>query len=83
MRPEARREYVKAQDYDQLRFRTSGEFNRLIIQMEDNTTVGVADIVPPVDPADTLGQIVEHFVEGKWGWVEAPYHHGRVDNYIR
>jgi hypothetical protein len=27
-------------------------------------------IVPPVDSADTLGQIVEHFVEGKWGWVE-------------
>ena len=28
-------------------------------------------VVSPVDSADTLGRIVERFVEGKWGWVEA------------
>jgi lysophospholipase L1-like esterase len=166
-RDEARREYLKARDFDQLRFRTSGDFNRLIAGMEDSTIVGVADMervfmahspdslignelmlehvhpnsrgyflmareyaavmhrrgllaspeewarndtipettlwkerqvtevderiaarrtailtagwpfvsqqgaVPPLDSADTLGRIVEHFVEGKWGWVEA------------
>ena len=166
-RMEARREYIRARDFDQLRFRTSGDFNRLITEMEDSTTAGVADmerlfmvhspdsltgnelvldhvhpnsrgyflmggeyaavmrhrgilaspeewarndtipdsilwkerpvtevderiaarrtailtagwpfvshegVVPPVESADTLGQIVERFVEGKWGWVEA------------
>lgn len=41
---EARSEYFKARDYDQLRFRTSSDFNNLIRQMEDNTTVGVVDM---------------------------------------
>ncbi len=43
-RIEARREYTKARDFDQLRFRTSGDFNHLIAEMEDSTTVGVADM---------------------------------------
>jgi hypothetical protein len=43
-RDEARREYVKARDFDQLRFRTSGDFNRMITGMEDSTMVGVADM---------------------------------------
>jgi lysophospholipase L1-like esterase len=165
-RTEALWEYVKARDFDQLRFRASGDFNRLITQMEDSTTVGVADmerlfmahspdslignelvlehvhpnstgyflmageyaavmrrrsllaspdewarndtipdstfwgerpvteideriaarrteiltagwpfvsqqgIVPQPASTDTLGRIAEHFVEGRWGWVE-------------
>jgi hypothetical protein len=43
-RIEARLEYARARDYDQLRFRTSGDFNRMIMEMEDGTTVGVADM---------------------------------------
>ncbi len=43
-RIEARREYARARDFDQLRFRTSGDFNHLITEMEDSTTVGVADM---------------------------------------
>lgn len=41
---EARTEYVKARDEDQLRFRTSTDFNRVIEEMEDTTTVGVIDM---------------------------------------
>jgi len=43
-RLEARREYARARDFDQLRFRTSGDFNQLIMEMEDTTTVEVADM---------------------------------------
>ena len=43
-RSEARVEYVKARDYDQLRFRASSDFNRRIASMEDTTTTGVVDM---------------------------------------
>jgi Flp pilus assembly protein TadD len=41
---EARMEYMEARDDDQLRFRTSTDFNRVIGQMKDTTTVGVVDM---------------------------------------
>jgi lysophospholipase L1-like esterase len=41
---EARIDYIKARDDDQLRFRTSTDFNRVIAEMKDTTTVGVVDM---------------------------------------
>ena len=43
-RHSARREYVLARDYDQLRFRTSSDFNDAIRRMEDDTDVFVLDM---------------------------------------
>lgn len=41
---EARMEYEKARDYDQLRFRTSTDFNNAIRQIENGTTVFFVDM---------------------------------------
>ena len=43
-RDEARVEYVKARDDDQLRFRASSDCNRIIMNMQDSATVGVVDM---------------------------------------
>jgi len=41
---DARIEYVKARDYDQLRFRTSSDFNTVLHQMENGVTVVFVDL---------------------------------------
>lgn len=40
----ARLEYIKARDYDHLRFRMSGDFNDMLRQLDDGRAVRVADI---------------------------------------
>jgi len=43
-RGDARQEYVRARDYDQLRFRTSSDFNEAILRMDDGAATGVVDM---------------------------------------
>lgn len=64
-RVEARREYIAARDDDELRFRTSSDFNRLIGDMDDGRSVGVVDmerLFMSVSPDSLIGNelILEH-----------------------
>ncbi|MCX6171103.1 MAG: tetratricopeptide repeat protein [Ignavibacteriales bacterium] len=70
---EAYTEYLKARDYDQLRFRTSSDFNNLIEQHEDNTTTGVVDmeqIFRSQSPDSLIGNniILEHVHPNSYGY---------------
>jgi Tfp pilus assembly protein PilF len=69
---EARMEYMKARDDDQLRFRTSTDFNRVIAQMKDTTTIGVVDMeqVFMANSADSLignSLILDHLHPNSFG----------------
>ena len=70
---EARIEYMKARDYDQLRFRTSSDFNNLIKQVEDRTTAGVVDmerLFMAQSPDSLIGNniILEHVHPNSYGY---------------
>jgi len=43
-REDARQEYIRARDDDQLRFRTSSDFNEVILRMDNSATAGVVDM---------------------------------------
>ena len=62
---EAEREYIRARDLDQLRFRTSSDFNRAIMQMTDDSRVVSVDmeqVFRSASPASLIGNalILEH-----------------------
>ncbi len=64
-KPEALAHYVKARDYDMLRFRTSSDFNALLRQMDDGRLVTFVDIERKfkANSPDSLignGLILEH-----------------------
>ena len=64
-RDRARTEYVIARDYDELRFRTSSDFNRRIVNMDDGKSVGVVDmesLFMAASPDSLIGNelILEH-----------------------
>jgi tetratricopeptide (TPR) repeat protein len=69
---EAEQAYVLARDYDQLRFRTSSDFNRIILSMADDTTTSVVDVEQAFrahSPDSLIGSslIFEHLHPRSWG----------------
>ena len=70
---EARREYVLARDYDQLRFRTSSDFNTALRHMDNGSTVATADIeqvFQDLAPDSLIGNdlILEHLHPNSRGY---------------
>jgi len=70
---EARSEYFKARDYDQLRLRTTSDFNCLIQQMGDNKTVNVIDmerLFMAQSPDSLIGNdiLLEHVHPNSYGY---------------
>lgn len=70
---EAHGEYIKARDYDELRFRTSSDFNDLIKESEDGTTVGTVDIeklFSAYSPDSLIGNelILDHVHPNSFGY---------------
>ncbi|HMD13498.1 MAG TPA: tetratricopeptide repeat protein, partial [Bacteroidota bacterium] len=77
---EARSEYRRARDYDQLRFRTSSDFNQAIISASDGRTVFTVDIEKSFrdhSPDSIIGHslITEHLHPNSHGafWMAKEY----------
>ena len=71
-RRSARQEYVRARDYDQLRFRTSTDFNEAIRRVEDSRNVFVLDmerVFQDHAPDSLIGNtlIMEHLHPNSYG----------------